>query len=341
MKHMNKTDYLNLDGRLLQLLVCVHDEGSITRAAERLGVTQSAVSHMLDRLRAIVGDPLFVKSGRGIVATERAAALAVQARGLLDEMRHFVTARDFSPETLDTTITIAANDLQRDLLLPALLHRLRVRAPRLRLRVIPSAVPTVDMLRDAQCHLVISPRPPDGGDIVHKRLFDDSYRVFYDGSQRDAPDGLESYLAAEHVTVVYDNDRLLDFDQSLRALGIERRFAVMVPGFAGVAAFLRGSQFLVTAPGLLSAGQLRGLEHAPLPFAHPPMPMYLIWHARHRHDPAQAWIRGEIMALAEFHGQRGNAAELAPDVGQAPCTRSQENAEPPQDLLPPQRAGAA
>jgi molybdenum-dependent DNA-binding transcriptional regulator ModE len=76
MKYMSKFDYSDLDGRLLRLLVAVVEEGSVTGAANRLGVTQSAVSHMLDKLRAITADPLFVKCGRGIVATARAELLA-------------------------------------------------------------------------------------------------------------------------------------------------------------------------------------------------------------------------------------------------------------------------
>ena len=76
-------DYADLDGRLLKLLLAVVETGSITGAALQLGVTQSAVSHLLDKLRAITGDPLFVKSGRGIVATQRALLLAVHARELL------------------------------------------------------------------------------------------------------------------------------------------------------------------------------------------------------------------------------------------------------------------
>ena len=94
---LNPVDYSDLDGKLLQLLVAVVEEGSITRAAHRLGVTQSAVSHLLGKLRAIVDDPLVVKSGRGIVATARAEMLAVQARALLDEMRRFATADRFDP----------------------------------------------------------------------------------------------------------------------------------------------------------------------------------------------------------------------------------------------------
>jgi len=74
---------LDLDGHLLQLLLAVVEAGSVTGAAQRLGVTQSAVSHLLDKLRTITGDPLFVKSGRGIVATARAEELAAQARGII------------------------------------------------------------------------------------------------------------------------------------------------------------------------------------------------------------------------------------------------------------------
>ena len=94
---MREFDHSDLDGHLLQLLLAVVEEGSITRAAHRLGVTQSAVSHLLDKLRAIVGDPLFVKSGRGIVPTARALALAAQARLLLEDMRRFVTPEQFDP----------------------------------------------------------------------------------------------------------------------------------------------------------------------------------------------------------------------------------------------------
>ncbi|MCP5266843.1 MAG: LysR family transcriptional regulator, partial [Burkholderiaceae bacterium] len=120
---MKEIDHLSLDGHLLAVLVAVADEGSVTGAAARLGVTQSAVSHRLDRLRAIVGDALFVKSGRGVVATARAMRLATRARDLLGEMRRFAHEAGFDPARLDTTITVAANDLQRDLLLPAVFER--------------------------------------------------------------------------------------------------------------------------------------------------------------------------------------------------------------------------
>ncbi|MCK9259624.1 MAG: LysR family transcriptional regulator [Azoarcus sp.] len=293
---MSKFDYSHLDGHLLQLLIAVVEEQSITRAASRLGVTQSAVSHLLGKLRTIVGDPLFVKSGRGIVATARAETLATEARALLQEMRRFATVSEFDPTTLKTTFTIAANDFQRDLLLPRLLDSVRKSAPGVVLRIIPSDIPSADMLRNEHCQLVISPRPPDATDILQKRLFEDEYRIFHDGDRRRAPAGLEDYLAAEHVTVVYHPARALDFDQTLLAQGIKRSFVVTVPGFSGIPAFIRGSERLATLPGLLRTGLLRDLASAPLPFSGPRLPMYMIWHLRYSHDPAHSWLRSALEA---------------------------------------------
>lgn len=287
---MKKIDHLNLDGHLLRVLVVVHEEGSITRAANRLGVTQSAVSHMLGRLRLIVGDPLFVKSGRSVVATAQAARLAEQARGLLDQLRDFGSRAAFDPSELDATLTIAAGDLQRDLLLPALFARLRQDAPRVKLRVIPSNIPSVEMLRQDRCLLAISPRLPEGGDILHRRLFDTAYVVFYDSALRKAPRDLKEYLAAEHVTVVYEPYRALDIDDYLHDQGVHRRFAVSVAGFAGIAAFLRGSDRLATLPAYLGASQLAGFGQSAPPAACPAMPMYAIWHQRYQHDPLMRWV---------------------------------------------------
>jgi DNA-binding transcriptional LysR family regulator len=294
---MSNFDHLDLDGHLLQLLLAVVEAGSVTGAAQRLGVTQSAVSHLLDKLRTITGDPLFVKSGRGIVATARAEALAAEARSLLRQLQHFAHSADFNPSRWQTTFTIAANDFQRDLLLPALAARLRAAAPGVALRIIPSAIPRLDMLRNDECQLVISPRPPEGGDIVQKRLFEDQYRVFYDPAVRDAPQTEADYLAADHATVVYEPRRSLDLDQHLAARGIQRRFTVMVPAFSALPAFVRGTPLLATVPSLLSRHTLAGLASCPPPVTCPTMPMYLIWHMRYQQDAAHRWLRAQLEAL--------------------------------------------
>jgi DNA-binding transcriptional LysR family regulator len=294
---MNKFDWSDLDARLLRLLVAVVETSSITSAAHSLGVTQSAVSHQLDKLRAITDDPLFVKSGRGIVATAHAEALALQARELLRQLQGFAHADTFVPAHWHTTFTIAANDFQRDALLPALARRLRELAPGVALRIIPSGIPSLEMLRDGGCDMAISPRPPDGTDILQKRLFEDRYRVFFDASVRAAPASLAEYLTADHITVLYEPRRQLDVDRQLSAQGIERRFSITVPGFSGLPAFLQDSPLLATAPGLLAGSLLQGFASADVPVSPcPTLPMYLIWHARTQQDPAHRWMREQIDA---------------------------------------------
>lgn len=296
-KPMKRISFLNLDGNLLRLLLHLTETESITQSAQNLGVTQSAVSHMLNRLRAIVGDPVVVKSGRGVVATAEAKRLADKARVLLDDLREFSYGGDFDPADLSEQITIAANDLQRDLLLPTLLKRLKKEAPGVTLRVIPSDIPTLDMFRTNQCALAISPRPPDGSEIMQKRLFEDRYQVFYDGSQRDAPRSLADYSAAEHVTVSYTSTQHLQIDRYLEAKGVTRRFGVEVPGFAGIPAFIHGSNRLTTLPSLLRHDLLKSLHHCQLPVPSPPLQIYMIWHMRYQQDPTHCWLREHLDAV--------------------------------------------
>ncbi len=315
---MSQFDHLDLDGHLLQLLLAVIEEGSITHAAQRLGVTQSAVSHLLDKLRAIVDDPLFVKSGRGIVPTARAQALAIRARTLLDDLRGFSSADEFVPAKMSMLVTIAANDLQRDLLLPSFLRYVRAQAPGFALRVIQSGAPTADLLRDERCQLVITPRPPEASDILQKRLFEDNYRVFYDPHQREAPTTIEDYLAADHVTVMHEQRRPLDIDEVLTERGVHRRFVAQVPGFAGVGPFLRGSTMVATLPSLLRAHMLRDFAVAPVPVECPDMPMFMVWHLRHQTDPMHRWLRQQLeivvapvlAAAAEYMPGAGRAAQI-------------------------------
>ncbi|MGA0805916.1 MAG: LysR family transcriptional regulator [Pseudohongiellaceae bacterium] len=296
---MKNSTFLDLDGHLLRFLIHLTEEESLTRAAENLGVTQSAASHMLTRLRAIVGDPVVVKSGRGVVPTVHARELAEKARALLDELRSFAFATDFHPEQQSGQLTIAADDLQRDLLLPTLLKRLKQEAPKLTLRVIPSGIPNLEMFRSNQCVLAISPRPPVATEIMQKRLFTDRYLVFFDGSQRAAPASLAEYSAAEHVTVSYTSTQHLEIDRHLEDLGIERRFGVEVSSFAGIPAFIHGTGRIATLPSLLRHDLLKDLQYCELPLSSPPLPIYMIWHARYQHDPAHVWLRQHLDAVTQ------------------------------------------
>ena len=115
---------------------------------------------------------------------------------------------------------------------------------------------------------------------------------------RAAPASRKDYLAAEHVTVLYAPQRPLDLDRHLQDKGIVRRFRVMVPGFAGLPSFIRGTDLLATAPGLLRKHLMRDLADAQVPVPCPHMPMYMIWHLRHQHDSAHRWLRSQLESLA-------------------------------------------
>ena len=134
---------------------------------------------------------------------------------------------------------------------------------------------------------------------MQRRLFEDRYRVFFDSERRGAPRTRADYLAADHVTVVYDPQRKLDVDERLAAKGLKRRFAVMVPGFAGAPAFLRGSDLIATAPSLLRFGLFQGLASAPPPVPCPPLPMFMIWSRRDHDDAAHRFMRAEVEAAAK------------------------------------------
>lgn len=289
---------LEIDGRMLRTFLAVLETGSVTAAADRLGLTQSAVSHALERLRVLLGDPLFVKSGRGIAATGRAEALAAPVRLLLEDLERLGRRPQFAAHEAELSLTVAANDFQRDLLLPALQQRLTASLKSLRLTVIPSRAPTAEMLREGRCDLIITPRPPEGSDILQKRLLTDHYVCFYDARKRDAPATLAEYLAARHVTVAYEDGRRLEFDELLESRGLSRIIGVAVPNFGGVAAFLRGTEMLASLPSLLRLGALGGLGIAPLPLSAPEVSMFAVWHRRRHDDPAHAWVRAQLQETA-------------------------------------------
>jgi DNA-binding transcriptional LysR family regulator len=95
---MSKFDYLGLDGRTLRTFLTVLEEKSVSRAAERLGVSQSAVSHTLDKLRGIFDDPLFIRIGRGIESTARARAMRVPIESVLEQLKSLSVQKNFDPK---------------------------------------------------------------------------------------------------------------------------------------------------------------------------------------------------------------------------------------------------
>lgn len=299
---MKNFERLALDGHALRLFLAVLEEGSVTAAAERLDLTQSAVSHALKRLNDIVGVPLFVKAGRGITPTAHATALRETAQTLLAAIEQFGSAVPFRPDESSLHLTIAANDLQRDLLLPALFKALEAGTHSATLRVIPSEVPAPELLREGKCDLVISPFPPAGTDIVQKLLFRDQYVCFYDGSVRAEPRSRADYLAARHVTVIYPNNERLDFDKRLQAANVHRDIAIAVPGFSAIPAFLLGTDRLATMPRAFAAQMMRDFAQTSAPLdamgaaKAGELTLFMAWHRRVQDDPRHLWVREKLLA---------------------------------------------
>ncbi len=164
-------------------------------------MTQSAVSHTLARLRKVLRDPLFVRSGHRLTPTETALSLKEPVRNALDIINGLTDQRPFDPKSEEMKFVVAANDMQRDLIFPQLLKNAWDEGIRLQLEFMPSGQPTVGLMRDAQCQLALTPLPPDGPDIFQKSLFSGKMMCFYDADARDPPQTWEEYCDADHLTV--------------------------------------------------------------------------------------------------------------------------------------------
>jgi DNA-binding transcriptional LysR family regulator len=295
---MSKTDFTDLDGKVLRTFLIILEESSVSKAADRLGVTQSAISHTLAKLRQVLGDPLFVRSGQGLTPTERALALKEPVQQVLDGMRALTDDRPFDPLAEEISVQIATNDMPRELIFPPLLRALRAEGVRLRLGFIPSGVPDPNLLRSDRCQLMLSPLPPDGPDIFQKRVLFSPLMIFYDATRRNPPDSWQSYCETEHVEVRFADGR------SSRAVmrGVDqtqiRPPTVTLPHFNAIPPFVKGSDLISTDTLLMKQGPLAALDCAPLPFECKPVSIYMVWHQRSTNDPAHRWLRDRIEVVA-------------------------------------------
>ena len=122
---MNKYDYLGLDGYTLRTFLTVLEETSVSKAALRLGMSQSAVSHTLDRLRLAFDDALFVRDGRGIIPTAKAVSLREPIESVINNLKSFAEQREFDPLVDSLEFTIATNDFPMLLIFPRLIKKLQ------------------------------------------------------------------------------------------------------------------------------------------------------------------------------------------------------------------------
>ena len=294
---MKDFDFKKLDGQLLRTFLTILEESSVSLAAERLGVTQSTVSHALNKLRAILGDPLFVRSGQGLTPTETALALKSPVLDVLDKLQALTDLRPFDPRSEAMHFVVAANDMQRDLIFPELLHEAWDDTIDLTVELRPSGVPSVGFLRDARCDLVLTPLPPDAPDLMQLKLFSGEMKVFYDRAQRKPPKTLRAYMESEHVAVHFalggSSDEVIispDVKEFPKA-------KVCVSNFAGIPPFLVGTELITTQVEFMRHASLSELAMADLPFQTEPVDFFMVWHKRSTNDPAHKWLRDRIRKI--------------------------------------------
>ena len=292
---MNKIDYLSLDGHTLRTFLEVLEERSVSRAAERLGVTQSAVSHTLDKLRVIFGDPLFVREGRGIESTVKARALRASVESILNDLKSLTDQRKFDPLVEPMSFTIAANDFPIQLIFPKLLKELSEEGINLRIRFIPSGIPKVSILRASRYRMLITPTPPDDRDLERVCLIQSKMEIFYDSTIRKPPKTWKQFAESRFVEV-----RFSDTETSLMALpsidpSTMNPPTVSVPNFSSLAPMIRGTDRITSQLAVMKLGLLKDLDSAPLPFKVDPLNLFLIWHRRENDDPAHQWFRQKII----------------------------------------------
>lgn len=296
---MKDFDFEKLDGQLLRTFLMILEESSVSVAAERLGVTQSTVSHALNKLRKILGDPLFVRSGQGLTPTETAISLKGPVLDVLDRLQSLTNLRPFDPRSESMHFVVAANDMQRDLIFPHLLHQAWDNAIDVKIEVRPSGVPSVGFLRDARYDLILTPLPPDAADLMQLKLFSGAMKVFYDPAVRKPPDSLRDYTAARHVAVHFalggSSDEVIVTKEPLPPL----QAPVSVSNFAGIPPFLIGTDLITTQFELMHRASLRDLAMADPPFEAEPISIYMVWHQRSTNDPAHKWLREEIVRVSK------------------------------------------
>ena len=295
MINMKEFDHLDLDGHTLTTFLTVLEESSLSRAAERLGVSQSAVSHTLDKLRKIFNDPLFIRVGRGIESTAKARSLRDSLESVLDNLKSLTDQRLFDPFAEQLNFTVATNDFPLQLVFPKLLKDLSEQGINLLIRFIPAGIPSVSLLRASRYRMMITPAPPLDPDIERVSLVRSRMHVFYDAATRPPPKSWQEYADSKHVEV-----RFSDTETSLMAAPSIARSklsapVITVPNFGSLAAMIRGTDRITTQIGAMKAGLLQDLESSPLPFATDELDLFLVWHRREHEDPAHQWFRQKIM----------------------------------------------
>lgn len=302
---MNEIDISGIDLNLLVTLHALLAEGSVTRAARRLGIGQPAASHALGRLRELFGDPLFVRAGRAVMPTPRAEALREPLARLLREATRLVRHElAFDAATTTRSFVLVCPDVLAPVL-PRMSARLHAEAPHARLEVRDRGGDEPRALEQGQADLVLGPGPAEGAGLQTRGLGTAHWGVV---ARRDHPGfGRGRKLRARawsehpHVLVKTGSSSRSFVGAALERAGLSRHIGLVVPTFLAALVAVAETDLFFAAPRELVAPLLPrlGLVVVSPPIAIPPLPLVALWHERYQADPAHRFFRTLVVESLE------------------------------------------
>ena len=295
---------MRYDLNLLPIFVALVEERSVTRAAERVGMTQPALSNSLARLRLMFNDQLFIRERYGIQPTSVALELApviVEALSRLDET--VLGQQEFDPAEATQVMTIAPNGYVELVLVPAIVAKLQQVAPGIKLRLTPYGNDLVETGIVSGTTALVLGRivdPPDN--LVVQHLMDEGFACVVRADHPEICDRVtrDHFEQSKHVNVVPPGHMRAGLFQALAQQGLQREVAISATNFFAVAEMVAVTDYIATLPNLVCQ-RLRHdtrLKILPTPADLGTFPVEVAWHVRYRHDPAHGWLRALIGKVA-------------------------------------------
>lgn len=296
---------MKYDLNLLPVLLVMMEERNVTRAAERLGITQPALSNALNRLRETLNDPLFIRERYGMRPTPKAEQLAQVVGAALSSIDKVILGQqDFDPLHATRLFTLAPNSYVEFIMMPAIVSRLRSCAPGIRLRLTPFGNDVTETgVISGNTDMVLGRivEPPDN--LVVQHLMNEGLACVIRADHPLVGENLsaEQYEQLKHVNVLPPGRMRAGLYQALEQRGLRRQVAVSVTHFLAVPEMIAVTDYCATLPRLICQHLSRDqrLRIIPAPVDLGTFPVEMGWHARYRDDPAHRWFRTLITETAQ------------------------------------------
>lgn len=292
-----------VDLNLAVVLQVLLDERNVSRAAERLGLSQSATSHALARLRDLLDDPILVRASSGLVPTARAEVMRESLAAGLAALEHAFTFRQtFDPREVRLTFKLGTSDYAELVVMPALLSRLAEAAPHLGLWMAPSPLDPLAALGEGAVDLLFAPTVEGVPGLYAQPLWTDHFVCVARRGHPLTRGTLtpERFAAAEHAFVAPRGRPGGVVDDALAARGLRRRIAFTTPSFLVAPQVVAGSDLVITLAARVAHAFAKTLPltlFAP-PFELPDFQVAMYWHERRHADPAHRFLRAEVLGVA-------------------------------------------